>query len=67
MSTLDRLMDDGDYSRDEAIAAALRERKYLFDPLFEEDEGSEEEEEEDEGEEEEEEEEGEEEEEDEEE
>jgi hypothetical protein len=30
-------MDDGDYSRDEAIAAALRERKYLFDSLFEED------------------------------
>jgi hypothetical protein len=48
MSTIDRLMDNGDYSRDEAIAAALRERKYLFDKLFEEDESSEESEEEEE-------------------
>ena len=47
MSSLQKLLDDGDYSQDEAIAMALRERKYLFDDLLEE---SEEEDEEDQGE-----------------
>ena len=46
MSTLEKLLDDGGYSQDEAIVAAVRERKYLFDSLFEqEDEGGSEEEE----------------------
>ena len=45
MSSLQKLLDDGDYSQDEAIAVALRERKYLFDDLFEESEEEDEEEE----------------------
>ena len=55
MSTIQRLMEEEEYTWPEAIAAGLRERKYLFDPLFdkEEEEESPSEEEEDEEEEEE--------------
>ena len=47
MSTLEKLMGEEDFSQEEAIARALRDRKYLFDPLFEDTDSEGEEEEED--------------------
>ena len=38
MSTMEKLVEDEDYSQGEAIAAALRQRKELFNQLFEEEE-----------------------------